>query len=117
MLLCRPKVSTTLRHERPSTRMADERDTGPVRGDPQPSNGRRGGTVLPGPLHARGARGADTPLAGGEAPGPGVAVPRGSRENGRLDDDGDEGRAVAEARRGRLSPGARPAEADVRTDR
>src|SRR5262245_1498719 len=117
MLLCRRKTGTALRHERPSTRMADERDTGPVRGDPQPSNGRRGGALLPGSLHARGARGADAPLAGGEAAGPGAAVPRGGRENGRLDDDGDAGRAVAQARRGRISPGARPAEADVRPDR
>src|SRR5262245_45775029 len=117
MLLCRPKTSTARRHERPSTRMADERDTGPVRGDPQPSNGRRGGTVLPGPLHARGARGADAPLAGGETAGPGAAVPRGGRKDGRFDDHRDTGRAVAEARCGRVTPGARPAEADVRPDR
>src|SRR5262245_66637037 len=104
MLLCQPKTGTVLRHERPSTRMADERDTGPVRGDPQPSNGRRGGTVLPGPLHARGARGADAPLASGETARPGAAVPRGGSKNGRLDDDRDTGRAVAEARRGRVSP-------------
>src|SRR4029079_13746031 len=96
---------------------ADERDTGPVRGDPQPSNGRRGGTVLPGPLHTRGDRGADAPLAGGEAARRGASVPGGGCENGSVDDDGDAGRAVAETRRGRVSPGARPAEADVRPDR
>src|SRR4029079_19405193 len=96
---------------------ADERDTGPVRGDPQPSNGRRGGTVLPGPLHTRGDRGADAPPAGGEAARRGGAFPAGACENESVDDDGDAGRAVAETRRGRVSPGARPAEADVRPDR
>src|SRR6187200_3360005 len=117
MLLCSSRTRTVLRHERASTRMADERDTGPVRGDPQPSNGRRGGAVLPGPLHARGARGADAPLASGEAARPGPPVPRGGCENVSVDDDGDAGRAVAETRHGRVSPGARPAEADVRPDR
>ena len=37
--------------------------------------------------------------------------------DGRVDDDGDAGRAVAQARRGRVSPGARPAEAACEPDR
>src|SRR5262245_548884 len=116
MLLCLPGTRRAP-DERPSTRMADERDTRPVRGDPQPPNGGRGGAVLPGSLHARGTRGADAPLAGGEAARRGASVPRSGGEDRRVDDDGDPGRAVAEARRGRISAGPGPEEAGVRPDR
>src|SRR5215510_9476393 len=104
-------------NERASTRMADQRDTRPLRGDPQPPNDGRGGAVLPRSLHIGGARGVDAPLAGGPAPGRGSPVSRGGGANGRVDDDGDTRGAVAEARGRRVSTGARSAEAGIRPDR
>src|SRR5262245_3944583 len=112
MLLC-----ATDRDERAPARMANDRDTRPLRSDPQPPYGRRGGAVLPRPLHAGGAGGTDAPVAGGATAGPGPSVSRGGGPNGRVDDDGDPGGAVAQARRGRVSTGARPAEARVQSDR
>ena len=68
----------------------------------------RSRAVLPGSLHARGARGDGAPLARGEAGRRGAPVPRGVPANRRLDDDGDEGRPLAAPRGSWLPSGARP---------
>src|SRR5262245_8874915 len=120
MLLCcaaTRRRAVGRRDERASSRMADQRDERPVRGDPQPANDRRGGALLPRSVHAGRDRGADAPLAGGTVAGPGPAVPRGRVENGRVDDDSDARGPVAEARRGRVPAGARSTEARSRPDR
>src|SRR6185437_5981567 len=97
--------------------MANGRDTRPLRGDLEPPNRRRGGAVLPRPVHAGRARGADASLAGGPAVGRGAAVPRGGSANGRVDDDRDASGAVAQAWSGRVPAGARSPEEGVRPDR
>src|SRR3954447_19167647 len=89
--------------------MGDARGTGSIPGDRVAPERRRGGAVLPRPVHAVGAGGNVPPLAGGAARGPGAAVPRGEPADGRLDDDGDARGALAPPRRGRLSAAARPA--------
>src|SRR6516225_11720455 len=92
---------------REPTPMAYEGDGGALRGDPLDQDARRAGVVPAGPLHAAGAGDPGAPLAGGEAPGRGAAVPGGGGANGRVDHDGDAGGAVAAARRGRLSARSR----------
>src|SRR4051794_39232240 len=88
--------------------MADERNARALRGDPVAGDAGGDGELLPGPLHAVGARGDGASLGGGAAAGGGTAVPRDRGADGRLDDDGDAGGALAPARRGRLSRGTRP---------
>src|SRR4029077_6562713 len=66
------------------------------------------GGVLPGPLHALGAGGDGASLASGPPAGAGPAVSGDRREDGRVDDDGHAGGALAAPRRGRLSHSARP---------
>src|SRR5262249_32425532 len=73
-----------------------------------PRDTRGDGELLPGSLHAVGARGDGTPVGGGAPAGAGAALPRDRRADGRLDDDGDASGALAPPRRGRLSSGARP---------
>src|SRR5690242_10950737 len=77
------------------TPMAYEGDGGALRGDPLAEDARRAGVLPAGSLHAAGAGDAGAPLAGGEARGRGAAVPGGGGANGRVDDDGDAGGAVA----------------------
>src|SRR4051812_34690175 len=100
-----------------STLMADDRDRRALPGDPVAQDDRRGGSVLPGPLHAVGAGGDGASLAGGEAGGRGTPLPGGRDPDGRLDDDGDARGALAAPRRGRLSAGARAHGAPQRSDR
>ena len=70
---------------------------------------RRTRRALPaGSVHALGAGGDGAPLGRGAAAGRGPAVPRGRAADGRVDDDGDAGRALAAPRRGRLPLGAGP---------
>src|SRR3990172_655852 len=71
------------------TQLGEPRDQGPPRDGLEAGESGRGGALLPGSLHAGGARGDGTPLAGGEAGRPGAAVSRGEPADGRLDDDGD----------------------------
>src|SRR5579884_1798876 len=91
-----------------ATPMEDQGDERALRRDPPPGDAVGGGGVLPGPVHAVGARGDGAPLAGGAPAGEGAAVPGDRRANGRVDDDGDARGALAAARRGRLPGGARP---------
>src|SRR5438445_5101258 len=91
------------------TSVADERDRRALLGDAVDALGGRAGAVPAGSLHGGGARDAGAPLAGGAVPRPGTPLPRGGAEDGRLDDDRDARRAVAEARRGGLPAGARQA--------
>src|SRR5919204_4293448 len=88
--------------------MADERDRRPLSRDREPALRDGDRALLARPLHAQRARGDGASLGGREAPGRGVAVPRGSGANGRVHDDGDARGAVAAARRGRLPDRARP---------
>src|SRR4051794_2459474 len=86
--------------------MADERDATALRGDPLAGVAGGDGGVLPGPVHALGARGDGAPVAGGAPAGAGAALPGDRREDGRIDDDRDAGRPLAASRRGRLPGGA-----------
>src|SRR5436309_651532 len=98
-----------------ATSMADQGNGGGLRRDPLAGDPRGGGELLPGSLHAVGARGDGTPLGGGAAGGPGTAVPGDRQADGRLDDDGDPRGALAAPRRGRLPLGAAvPEESPVR---
>src|SRR5262245_30881242 len=95
------------------TPVANGRDGGPLRGDPQP-RGTRGGGALPArSLHAERARGNGAPLGGRQAARPGPAVPGDRQANGRIDHDGDSRRALAPPRRRRLPDGARPPDAPL----
>src|SRR6478672_9512374 len=94
-----------------TTPMDDARDVRALRRPPLDEEGGGAGGVPAGPLHAVGAGGDGSPLAGGQAGGPGPAVPGGGREDGSLDGDRDAGGALAQPRRRRLSAGARPGEA------
>src|SRR5215831_15941926 len=97
-----------------ATLVADPRPTTPLRGDPRPANTGGSGALPAGSVHDRGARGDGAPLGGGPARRPGSPVPGGLAANGRLDDDRDTSRALAAARRGRISVGAGPGgEADI----
>src|SRR3954469_13176464 len=90
------------------TPMGDQGDAKALRGDPGAREQGGHGAVLPGSVHALGARGDGSPLGGGAPAGAGPAVPGDRGANGRIDDDGDAGRALAAPRRRRLPAGARP---------
>src|SRR5579871_5858794 len=91
-----------------ATSMADQGDARALRRDPAAGDAGGDGGVLPGSVHALGARGDGAPLAGGAPAGAGPAV-RGDRgANGGVDDDGDARGALAAPRGGRLPDGARP---------
>src|SRR5918994_7471192 len=87
--------------------MVDGRDRGSLPDGREPADGGRGRALPPRPLHARGAGGDGTPLAGREAARRGPALRGGLAANGRVDDDGDARGAVAAPRRGGLPAGAR----------
>src|SRR3954453_20937123 len=86
--------------------MADERDASALRREPFAGVAGGDGGVLPGPVHALGARGDGAPVAGGAPAGAGAALPGDRREDRRIDDDRDAGRPLAASRRGRLPGGA-----------
>src|SRR5437764_10860439 len=88
--------------------MGNTRDARAVPDDRGAGDEGRGGAILPGSLHARGAGGDGASLAGSTPARAGSAVPGDRGANGSLDDDGDAGGALATARRGRLSASARP---------
>src|SRR5581483_10322323 len=93
------------------TRMADSRDhPGPGR-DPQHEQAAGAAGVHAGSLHAVGAGGDGSPVAGGAARGrrPPLHGDRGA--DGGVDGDRDEGGALAATRRGRVPAGARQEEA------
>src|SRR5262245_32503315 len=90
--------------------MADTGDDRALRDDRASRVDGGSGTILPGSLHAGGARGDGAPVGGRTLAGGGAAVRRDRVANGGLDDDGDAGRALAAARRRRLPVGARPAD-------
>src|SRR5579862_2021987 len=92
-----------------TTSVADVRDEGARRRNLEPRDA-RGAAGLPArPVHAERARGDEPPLGGGARARPRPPVPRGRGPDGRLDDDRDQGGAVATSRPGRLPRGARPA--------
>src|SRR3954454_24396828 len=90
------------------TPMGDQGDAKALRGDSGAREQGGRGTVLPGPVHALGARGDGAPLGSGAPAGAGAAVPGDRGANGRIDDDRDSRGALAAPRRGRLPAGARP---------
>src|SRR6476646_2259102 len=89
------------------TPMGAPGDAKALRGDPVAGEQGGRGEVLPGSVHALGARGDGAPLGGGAAPGAGAAVPRDRGANGSVDDDGDTRGALVAPRGGRLPVGAR----------
>src|SRR6478609_7296111 len=89
------------------TPMGDQGDAKALRGDPVAGEQGGRGEVLPGSVHALGARGDGAPLGGGAAPRAGAAVPRDRGANGSVDDDGDARGALVAPRGGRLPAGAR----------
>src|SRR3954469_10270192 len=91
-----------------ATPVADQGDARGLRRDSLPGDARGGGELLPGPVHAVGARGDGAPLGGGAPAGAGAAVPGDSGTDRRLDDDGDARGALASARGGRLPGSPRP---------
>src|SRR3954470_7503682 len=95
--------------------MADAGDGRALRDARAARVGRGGGAVPAGSVHARGARGDGTSLAGRAPAGAGAAVRRDCAADGRVDDDRDAGRALAPSRRGWLPAPARSA-AGVRVD-
>src|SRR3954449_2951617 len=99
------------------THMANDRDGRSLRSDPLAQDERGGSGVLPRPLHAVGVGGDGAPRAGGAPGGRGTAVPGGREPDGRVDDDGDAGGALAAPRGGRLPAGARAHGAALRSDR
>src|SRR5690349_15001023 len=115
--ICQHANMATRDGYRRSTFMADTGDKRPLQSDPFAPLRPRGGELPARPVHTVGARGDGAPLASGEAHRPGVAVPRDQPEDGRLDDDGDAGGALAAPRRGRLQAGARPASPSGAVDR
>src|SRR3954470_21504259 len=90
--------------------MADAGDGRALRDARAARVGRGGGAVPAGSVHARGARGDGTSLAGRAPAGAGAAVRRDCAADGRVDDDRDAGRALAPSRRGWLPARARSAE-------
>src|SRR3954451_20745929 len=90
------------------TPVGDEGDARALRGDSRAREQGGRGTLLPGPVHAVGARGDGAPLGGGAPAGAGAAVPGDSGTDRRLDDDGDARGALASARGGRLPGSPRP---------
>src|SRR3954466_4544213 len=97
--------------------MAYDRDDPALRGDPLAPDGGGGSRILPGPVHAVGAGGADAPLAGGAAGGSRPALPGDRGARGRLEDGGDARGALAAPRRGRVPAGARAYGLPQRSDR
>src|SRR5207249_5196573 len=96
-----------------TTYMADARNEGALRRDPQPEVAGGAGGVPAGPVHAGGAGGDGAPLVGGAPGRPRPALHGDRGEDERLDDDGDAGGALAPSRRGRLPVGPRsPQERD-----
>src|SRR5438034_9564819 len=89
------------------TSMGNQGDANALRRDRVVGDARGGGALLPGSLHPLGARGDGAPLGGGAPAGARVAVPGNRGANGRVDDDGDAGGALAAPRGGRLPAGAR----------
>src|SRR6476660_6230737 len=87
--------------------MADQGNESALRRDPVAGEQGRDGELLPGFVHAVGARGDGTPLGGGAPAGAGAAVPRDRGTNRRLDDDGDAGGPLAASRRRWLPASAR----------
>src|SRR5436189_5993936 len=89
-----------------TTPMAYARDERALPGDPVAGEPGGGGALPAGPVHAGGARGDGAEVGGREAgrSGPSVRADRG--KDGRVDDDGDAGGALATPRRGRLPAGA-----------
>src|SRR4029079_1212712 len=85
------------------TSMGNARDDRALRRDSQPEVASGAGELHAGSLHARGAGGDGTPLAGGTARPPEAAVHGDRGEDGSVDRDRDAGGALAEPRRGRLS--------------
>src|SRR6478752_4933679 len=90
------------------TPMGDQGDARTLQGDPGAREQGGRGTVLPGSVHAVGARGDGAPLGGGAPAGAGAALSGDRGANGRVDDDGDTRGALAAPRRRRLPAGARP---------
>src|SRR4051812_3660755 len=90
------------------TPVGDEGDARALRGDSRAREQGGRGTLLPGPVHAVGARGDGAPLGGGAPAGAGAAVPGDRRADGSVDDDRHAGGALAAPRRGRLPARARP---------
>src|SRR5690348_14700877 len=90
------------------TSVANQGDAGALWSDRDAADAAGAGGVLPGPVHDLRAGGDGAPLAGGTPAGTRPAVPRDRRANGRVDHDGDAGRALAPARRGRLQGSAQP---------
>src|SRR5947208_871751 len=90
------------------TPVANQGDERALRGDPDAGDAAGDRGVLPGSLHALGARGDGAPLAGGPPARARPAVPRDRRANGSVDNNGDAGGALAATRRGRLPGGAGP---------
>src|SRR4051812_41024201 len=90
------------------TPVGDEGDAKALRGDSRAREQGGRGAVLPGSVHALGARGDGAPLGSGAPAGAGAAVPGDRGANGRIDDDRDPRRALAAPRRGRVPAGARP---------
>src|ERR1043166_6749091 len=90
------------------TSMAHQGGERALRSDPDAGDAAGDRGVLPGSLHALGAGGDGAPLAGSEAARTRPTVSRDRGANGRVDHDGDAGRALASPRRGRLSGGAGP---------
>src|SRR5262245_21016416 len=91
-----------------TTPVADQGDAKALRRDSLPGDARGDGELLPGSLHALGARGDGASLGGGAPAEAGAPVRGDRRADRRVDDDRDPRRALAEARRGRLSLGSRP---------
>src|SRR5438034_8716876 len=89
------------------TSMGNQGDAKALRRDRVARDARGSGALLPGSLHPLGAGGDGASLGGGAPAGAGVAVPGDRGANGRIDDDGDAGRALAAPRGGRLPAGAR----------
>src|SRR3954471_17911252 len=90
------------------TPVGDQGDAKALRGDSRAREQGGRGAVLPGSVHALGARGDGAPLGSGAPAGAGAAVPGDRGANGRIDDDRDPRRALAAPRRGRVPAGARP---------
>src|SRR5476649_201615 len=90
------------------THMAHEGNARALRRDADAGEPLGSGGVLPGPLHPVGAGGDGPSLAGGTPAGAGPAVSGDSGAHARLDDDRDARGVLAQARRRRVSAGARP---------
>src|SRR3954451_14085387 len=94
-----------------TSRMAERRAARSPRDDRIPGGPGGDRALSARSLHALRAGGDVAPLGGGAPAGRGAAVPRDRAADGRVDDDGDAGGALAAARRGRLPAGAGTPEA------